>query len=125
VQPINGAVNRDRPYARYPVSVVLVDKTTDPSFPSDHATVSGALTGGLWLTRRRIRWVALGLAILMAATRVYAGVHYPADVLAGLAIGAAIGLIGGHFAVPLVRRLLGRLEPTALGRLITASTASP
>jgi membrane-associated phospholipid phosphatase len=121
VQPINGTVNRDRPYARYPASVVLVGKTTDPSFPSDHSTVAGALAGGLWLTRRRrVRWVAIGLAALMAATRVYAGVHYPGDVIAGLTIGAAIGLIGGHFLVPLVRRLLQRLQPSPLGRLLTA-----
>ena len=118
-QPLVSAVNRDRPYAKHPTSVVLVDKSTDPSFPSDHATVSGAIAGGLWLTRRRIRYVAVGLAFLMAFIRVYVGAHYPGDVIAGLAFGALIGLIGGRYVIPLIRRILDRLRPSSVGRLIS------
>ena len=124
-QPLVSAVNRDRPYAKHPASVVLVDKSTDPSFPSDHATVSGAIAGGLWLTRRRIRYIAVGLALVMAFDRVYVGAHYPGDVVAGLAFGGLIGLIGGRYVIPLIHRILDRLQPSAVGRLISAVSIKP
>ena len=93
------------------------------SFPSDHATVSGAIAGGLWLTRRRIRYIAVGLAFLMAFIRVYVGAHYPGDVIAGLAFGGLLGLIGGRYVIPLIQRILDRLQPSAVGRLISARPA--
>ncbi len=85
--------------------------------------MSGAIAGGLWLTRRRIRYIAVGLAFLMAFIRVYVGAHYPGDVIAGLAFGGLIGLIGGRYVIPLIRRILDRLQPSAVGRLISARPA--
>jgi len=64
---------------------VLVDKTTDFSFPSDHATVAGTDAVGLLFANRRWGIVAGALAVLVAFTRVYIGAHSPDDVLAGLA----------------------------------------
>lgn len=122
-QPLVSAVNRDRPYAKHPTSVVLVDKSADPSFPSDHATVSGAIAGGLWLTRRRIRYAAVGLAVVMAFVRVYVGAHYPGDVIVGLAFGALIRLVGGRYVIPLIQRILDHLRASVFGRLISTRPA--
>lgn len=47
---------------------ILVDKTTDFSFPSDHATVAGAVAVGLLFANRRWGVVASVLAVLMAFT---------------------------------------------------------
>ena len=46
---------------------LLVDKTTDFSFPSDHATVAGAVAVGLLFTNRRWGTIAGVLAAVMAS----------------------------------------------------------
>jgi len=93
-QVIGHAVARARPYDPIPGMHVLVARTQDFSFPSDHATMAGAVAAGVWLVSRRLGIVAAVLALLMAVTRVYVGAHYPGDVLAGAALGAAVVLSG-------------------------------
>jgi len=73
------------------------------SFPSGHATVSAVvyLTLGLLLaeavTRHGLKLYFIGLGIFMTlvvgVSRIYIGVHYPTDVIAGWSIGAAWALI--------------------------------
>ena len=68
-----------------------------PSFPSGHALYAASVFGGLAvLLTARIRtrllqlaiwFVAISLILLVGVSRVYLGVHYPSDVLAGYAIG--------------------------------------
>ncbi|WP_119154976.1 phosphatase PAP2 family protein [Caldimonas tepidiphila] len=73
------------------------------SFPSGHATMSavvyltlGALLASLQRTRRarlHAMAVAATLTVLVGASRVYLGVHWPSDVLAGWALGTAWALL--------------------------------
>lgn len=110
---IGGVIARARPYETMAGVQLLVDKTTDFSFPSDHATAAGAVAVGLVLTNRRWGIFAGVLAVVMAFTRVYVGAHYPADVLAGLALGGAVAAAGAVLVVPLLSRgvaLLGRTK---------------
>jgi undecaprenyl-diphosphatase len=107
-------VGRARPYAVLPDILVLADRSTDPSFPSDHAVVAGAVTAGLLLVSWRLGLVAGVAALLMAFSRVYIAAHYPLDVLAGLVVGAAITLGGWLLARPLLTAALARLERTRL-----------
>lgn len=62
----------------------------DWSFPSNHATVAGALAAGVVLLAPRLAVVAVPAALVVAGMRVVTGVHYPHDVLAGLLLGAAV-----------------------------------
>lgn len=117
-QVIGGAIDRARPYAVLTNVHVLVDKSTDFSFPSDHATMAGAVAVGLLLANRRWGTPAIALAVLMAATRVYVGAHYPGDVLAGLALGGVVAALGFLAATP-VAALVGRLARTPLRVLVS------
>jgi membrane-associated phospholipid phosphatase len=96
------AVGRPRPcHADSHVqSRVLVPCGPADSFPSSHSTNHMALGLFLFLALRpwlgRVRWLLLPWPLTIAYGQVYVGVHYPADVAAGLLLGAAIG--AGSFA---------------------------
>ncbi len=90
--------NRPRPDL-----VAHVVETTSMSFPSGHAMLSAVtyLTIGALIAHtqesRQLRGYVLGAAILLTlligASRVYLGVHWPTDVLAGWCLGAAWALV--------------------------------
>jgi undecaprenyl-diphosphatase len=116
-QPIVHAVNETRPFRQLPHVLLLVSASTDGSFPSDHATMAGAVAAGLFYVSRRLGMVAAVAAVLMAFARVYVGAHYPVDVLAGLAGGAVVAAIVQLAAAPLAT-LLTRLRTTRLRPLV-------
>jgi undecaprenyl-diphosphatase len=103
---------RDRP----PMALHLVP-ALNASFPSGHATLSATiyLTLGALIAhfapRRRVRVFALTAAVLLAlvvgCSRVYLGVHWPTDVLAGWCVGSAWALVCWSAAL-LWERLAGR-----------------
>ena len=93
-QPIGHLFDAPRPYAAHPNLLVLATRTSDFSFPSDHAVMAGAVAAGLLLVSRRLGLVAVAAAVLMAFARVYMAAHYPWDVVAGLALGAAVAMVG-------------------------------
>jgi undecaprenyl-diphosphatase len=66
---------------------------TDPSFPSGHAAGSFAFSSFVFGLNRRAGAPLLAAAALIALTRVALGVHYPSDVAAGAALGAALGTL--------------------------------
>lgn len=122
-QVIIQAVGEARPYTLEPNALILIVKTTDPSFPSDHACVAGAVAAGLFLVDRRLGSVAFATAAIMAFSRVYVGAHWPLDVVAGLTFGAAVTcLLIVWFRRPLAR-LVDRVKDTALRPLLVVASA--
>ena len=85
------SIDRSRPPARLADLAIAVDVPDTRSFPSGHA--ANALAGALvltavWSRARPVVWVA---AVIVATARVYLGIHYPLDALAGSLTGLACG----------------------------------
>jgi len=115
-QPIAHAVNRLRPYLAHPAHAhLLISRSHDPSFPSDHATGGFALAFGIWLYDRTIGTVLLIIATALSFSRVYVGTHYPGDVVAGALIGIAAASV--LFLVPITRRAIEGAA-TSIGALL-------
>jgi len=125
-----GDAERPRPYVTHPHAAHLfIPVSHDFSFPSDHATAAFAIAVALLLRHRRAGILALAMAAVLSLARVAVGTHYPSDVLAGAALGAAAALLLWH---PAVRRPLhaladrsGRLYEAVADRLLRRPGASP
>ncbi|MEC0248925.1 undecaprenyl-diphosphatase [Paenibacillus chitinolyticus] len=77
---------RDRPFVTHEV-YQLIGHAANASFPSDHATGAFVIAASIWLYRKKEGTVWLLLALGVAFSRVWTGVHYPGDVLAGALLG--------------------------------------
>ena len=85
---------RERPF----ITHAAIDRAAAPldrySFPSGHTLHAVCFTWQASAHFPELMWVLLPLAALIAASRVVLGLHYPSDVLAGGALGAALAVAG-------------------------------
>jgi 4-amino-4-deoxy-L-arabinose transferase-like glycosyltransferase len=85
---IKHVVARDRPFLTLPDVVCRIGRGGSGSMPSSHAANWFAAAMVLLIYARRSLWFTLPPAIIVSFSRVYNGVHYPSDVLAGAILGA-------------------------------------
>lgn len=90
-QLIGGIWFRNRPYVDYPVNK-LVAVTANAAFPSDHAGCSFAIAGSIY-KKYRVGSILLLIAGLLSLSRVYAGVHYPSDIIGGMLVGLLSSMV--------------------------------
>ena len=120
-QPIVALVHEARPYDTLNGILVLATPTTDPGFPSDHATMAGAVMAGLFLVNRRLGFIAALAAVLMGFSRVYIAAHYPLDGVAGLRLGAPVTLAGWALMRRVMIRVVRWGQATRLRPLLLAA----
>jgi membrane-associated phospholipid phosphatase len=122
-QPLVHHFHEARPYTDHLHILVLAHRSTDYSFPSDHSVMAGAVAVGLWLVDRRLGILAAVAAVLLAFARVYIAAHYPHDVIAGLAVGAAVVLVGWLLLARPITWLVDRGRATVLRPLLQTRRA--
>lgn len=86
-------VTRPRPFLVHPLVTGLVIPPDEFSFPSGHTAAACvmAVVAGAYLPA--ILPLLLALAMLIGLSRIYLGVHFPTDVLAGAGLGTTSGLL--------------------------------
>ena len=104
---IKNVVARTRPYYVIDELKLMIEEQPDFSFPSGHAGITFAFAGAFLFSMifgipglsESIKFKAVTIAVLiyaelLAFSRLYVGVHYPTDVLGGIAIGLATAMAG-------------------------------
>jgi undecaprenyl-diphosphatase len=109
--------DRPRPFEELPAAEPLLRATVGESLPSGHASTSFAGALILSYVVRRAVPALFVLAALIAFSRVYVGVHYPLDLVAGAAVGLAVALA--------VIGFLRARRPTSEDRLLSGARPPP
>lgn len=86
-----------RPYLVDGQGVLTLTVPKDAAFPSMHTALAFALSITIFLHDRKVGWYFLGAAFLVGLGRVWANVHYPADIAGGAFIGTVTAVIVDKF----------------------------
>ena len=85
-------IDRTRPY--YVLDYTpLIPPVGDPSFPSGHTSASFAAATAIYAINKKWGIAAYAFAAVMGFSRLYLGVHFPTDVLAGALVGTAAAMV--------------------------------
>ena len=106
---IKPLVARARPWLVIESFVNLVPEHDPNSFPSGHTNAAFAFALAVCVSAQK-KWLkvtAVCAAVVMGLSRLYVGVHFPSDVLAGAVIGSLCGLLGAW----VVKKAWERLSP--------------
>ena len=99
---LKNVVARIRPYEVKQTIELLIAKPIDYSFPSGHTAASVAFTVALYFAGEKKLWkISCAVAVLIAFSRMYLYVHYPTDILGGI----AVGLLSGYMGYRMVKKV--------------------
>ncbi len=82
--------HRPRPHLFWENVRVIFKKPTNDAFPSGHTAIGFAAAVILNYCYPQLRWF-YGVAVWIAVTRIYVGVHYPSDLIGGVVLGVICG----------------------------------
>lgn len=107
-------------------------EATSGSFPSGHSVTGAVVAVGLVIVlvpagaeRRNLEILAAGFAFIMGGSRIYLGAHYLADVIAGVAVGAAAAIGSAVVVHRFFLRRVKRLREEMYRRLAAEGTSVP
>lgn len=102
--------HRSRPFADHASAHVWGNRSHDPSFPSDHASAAFGIAFAVFFFDRLAGSIFLVAAFVIGVGRVFVGVHYPGDIVAGFFVGIGAALLVARIARPIMERLVGLVE---------------
>ena len=88
------------------------------SMPSSHTAAAAVLAAWMAIVQPRLRWLGIGLTVVVGIARIRFGNHWPSDVLVGAALGSFIGSL-------VVGRLLGTRLLDLIWRCVVDRQAGP
>jgi len=97
---------RSRPFVDNAVNL-LISHDASNSFPSGHASFYFALGVAIYLYNKKAGIVFLLAALLTSIARVYVGVHWPTDIIAG----AVVGIISAYAIHYSIQHIIGKKIP--------------
>lgn len=106
VQTLKILLSRERPYNIIEKLNTFGIELKDYSFPSGHTTASFSIAATLSLNIPEISIIVFFLASIIGISRIYLGVHYPTDVLAGIILGVSTSIIVHMFLIEFINRLI-------------------
>ena len=86
-------IARPRPFDVIGGIELLIQAPTDFSFPSGHTSAAFAAAVVMLMNRSNMKYCLLGFAVVMGFSRIYLHVHYLTDVIGGVAVGVAAGIV--------------------------------
>lgn len=86
--------SNNQPFAELAGVNQLVDMEVNNSFPSDHTIIFFAMAVTFWLFKRKQTFLWVLIAMMVGFSRIWVGVHYPADILVGAILGSAFAYLG-------------------------------
>ena len=89
VKLLNAVYLRPRPFATHTLTLLFY-RPFDSSFPSNAAAVAFCVATSVWLFHRRVGLGMYVIALLFSLARMCSGVHYPSDILGGMAVGTRL-----------------------------------
>ena len=97
-----------RPYDRFSDLTRIIAKQSDYSFPSGHSAAAFASAMVIFKNGdKKMGIPALVLAILISASRLYVGVHYPSDVIGGIIVGMVCSYLA-EFTLKGIQKLFNK-----------------
>jgi len=112
---VQHAVPHDRPFVLRDDVVLLAHHSADASFPSQHTSVAAGLAAGAGAWRLRLGLALMAIAIAQGFARIYAGLHWPADIAGATLIGVLSGA-----AAWLLHPAIERIDGAIVRRYIPA-----
>lgn len=104
---IKHLVARPRPFVINGAIELIIKAPSGFSFPSSHTATCFAMATAIYLFHKRLGIIAYIYAALVAFSRMYLYVHYPSDIIGGIALGIGCG-IGAVALVKLIYRKIDK-----------------